>query len=105
MGIEELKDVWSGLQASFHPERARGIDAEVQMEIEEEGEYYLVIREQKLTAETGKAPNPRLTMKAKKEDLFAIFQGEMDPSAAFFQGKLHVKGDMGLALKLISLFK
>jgi putative sterol carrier protein len=105
MAIDDLKNVWDGLQESFHPERAKGIDAEIQMEIEGEGEYYLVIREQKLSAETGKAPNPRLTLKAKQEDLVAIFEGKLDPSTAFFQGRLNVKGDMSLALKLVSFFK
>lgn len=105
MDIEELKNVWAGLQGSFHSERAKGIDAEIQMEVEDEGEYYLVIREQKLTAETGKAPNPRLSLKAKKEDLVAIFEGKLDPSTAFFQGRLNIKGDMSLALQLISFFK
>lgn len=105
MGIEELKNVWTGLQETFHPERAKGIDAEIQMELEGEGEYYLVIRQQKLTAETGKAPNPRLTLKATKADLIAIFQGKLDPSTAFFQGKLNIKGDMSLALQLIGFFK
>jgi putative sterol carrier protein len=105
MGVEELKNVWAGLQSSFHPERTQGIDAEIQMEIEGEGEYYLVIRDQKLSAETGKAPKPRLTLKAKKEDLAAIFEGKLDPSTAFFQGRLNIKGDMSLALQLISFFK
>jgi len=105
MGIEELKGVWTGLQGSFHPERAKGIDAEIQLELEGEGAYYLVIRDQKVSAETGTAPNPRLTLKAKKADLVAIFEGKLDPSTAFFQGKLNIKGDMNLALQLISFFK
>jgi putative sterol carrier protein len=105
MGIEDLRNIWTGLQASFHPERANGIDAEIQMELEGEGDYYLVIRDQKLTAETGKAPNPRLTLKAKKTDLLDIFQGKLDPGTAFFQGKLNIKGDLNLAYKLIGFFK
>jgi putative sterol carrier protein len=34
------------------------------------------------------------------EDLKAIVEGELDPTAAFMQGKLTVDGDMGVAMKL-----
>lgn len=34
------------------------------------------------------------------EDLKAIVDGELDPTAAFMQGKLTVDGDMGVAMKL-----
>jgi putative sterol carrier protein len=31
--------------------------------------------------------------------------GKLDGTAAFMQGKLKIKGDMGLAIKMQSLFK
>ncbi|MGB0854463.1 MAG: SCP2 sterol-binding domain-containing protein [Pikeienuella sp.] len=34
------------------------------------------------------------------EDLKSIIEGELDPTAAFMQGKLTVDGDMGVAMKL-----
>ena len=34
------------------------------------------------------------------EDLKSIVEGELDPTAAFMQGKLTVDGDMGVAMKL-----
>ena len=105
MASEDIQDVWARLKASFHPERVTGIDAEIQLEVEGEGDYYLVIRHQQLTAESGKAPNPRLKLKANRADLNAILQGKLDPGSAFFQGKLAIQGDMGLALQLVSFFK
>ena len=40
---------------------------------------------------------------AKADDWVAIASGKMNPTAAFMQGKLKVKGDMSLAMKLQGL--
>ena len=39
----------------------------------------------------------------KAEDWVALASGKMNPTMAFMQGKIKVKGDMSLALKLQSL--
>ena len=39
----------------------------------------------------------------KSEDWVAIASGKMNPTSAFMQGKIKVKGDMSLAMKLQSL--
>jgi putative sterol carrier protein len=38
-------------------------------------------------------------------DYVKISLGQLDGTAAFMQGKLKIKGDMGLAIKMASLFK
>ena len=38
-------------------------------------------------------------------DWVKIMTGQLDGTAAFMQGKLKIKGDMGLAIKMPSLFK
>ncbi len=44
-----------------------------------------------------------VTLTASTETFQAILADELDPTAAFMQGKLAVDGDMGLAMKLAAV--
>jgi putative sterol carrier protein len=105
MNTDDIQQVFEGLNATFVPERAKGMNVIIQIEVIGEGDYNLSIRDQKLSLKTGKVPGARLTLRATSGDLEAIFQRKLDPTAAFFQGKLTVQGDMGLAMRLPGLFK
>lgn len=104
MNDDQLAGILEGLNKAFIPERAKGIDAVIQIEITGEGAYVLTIREQSIRLAEGKVAGARLTLKANRADLMAIFQRKLDPTAAFFQGRLTVQGDMGLAMQLPGLF-
>ncbi len=59
-------------------------------------------------AESGKgdpSEAPNLTLLADAHDWVKIMSGQQDATAAFMQGKLKIKGDMGLAIKMQSLFR
>ena len=44
-----------------------------------------------------------VTMTADVETFQAIFEGEMNPTAAFMGGKLTIDGDMGMAMQLANV--
>jgi putative sterol carrier protein len=106
MDSEEKKLLFGKLQDAFQSERASGVQAVIQVHLEGlEGEdYALQIADQKISVNQGLVENPRLTLFANENDFRKIFSGELDPIAAFFQGRIQVKGDMGFAMKLSGLF-
>ena len=44
-----------------------------------------------------------VTISATDEDLLKLLKGQLNPQQAFFQGKLKIAGNMGLAMKLKEL--
>ena len=100
----DFQKVVDSLNQSFKPERAKGLNAVIQVEVIGSGDFILTIQDQKLEFTSGKAADPRLTLRASSADLEAIFTRKLDPTTAFFQGKLVVQGDMGLAMQLPGLF-
>jgi putative sterol carrier protein len=46
-----------------------------------------------------------VTMTLNRADFIKMFAGQMNPTSAFMTGRLKIKGDLGLAMKLEKLLK
>lgn len=92
---------------AFQPENAAGIDATIQFHVSgvESGDWNVSIRDQKLSVAPGVLPTPSLTLAADMQDILSLVSGKLDPMKAFMQGKVQVKGDIRLAMRLMSVFK
>jgi putative sterol carrier protein len=92
---------------SFQPENAAGIDAQVQFHISgnQGGDWVATIRDQKLSVEPGTTTSPNLVLSANTQDIMNLMTGKLSVMKAFMQGKVQVKGDMSLAMRLMSVFK
>jgi putative sterol carrier protein len=90
------------------PEKAGATKATIQFDLsgEHSGKWWVKIADGKAESGKGDAPeNANLTLIADSADFVKIMTGQMDGMSAFMSRKLQVKGDMGLAVKLQSLFK
>ncbi len=92
---------------AFQPDKAAGVNAKIQFYItgNQGGDWVATIQNQKLTVDPGTVQNPNLTLAADTVDIFNLVNGKLNPMQAYMQGKVQVKGDMGLAMRLAGLFK
>lgn len=103
----EKNQITQILMQAFQPEKAMGMKAVIQVELNGNngGIYYLRIENGRLEGGEGKVEKPHLTLISDAQTLMDLLQKKSDPMNAYFQGRLQVKGDMGLAMKLIQVFK
>jgi putative sterol carrier protein len=103
----QAKQLIDQLVANFPPEKAAGLDAEIQVTLTGEGggDWIMKIADGKITGAEGKASAPRLTVTTSLADIVAITEGKLDAMAAFMQGKVKLDGDVGLAMRMVSLFQ
>ncbi len=90
------------------PEKAGSTKATIVFDLsgENAGKWWVKIHEGKAESGKGEPPDtPSLTLQADSGDWVKIMTGAMDGTSAFMQGKLKIKGDMGLAIKMQTLFK
>jgi putative sterol carrier protein len=68
-------------------------------------QYHCTIANETIDVQFGKHEKPNITISMKEGDYLDMINGKLNGQMAFMTGKLKIAGDMGLALKLQSLFK
>ena len=70
-----------------------------------EGQVYTRIVDGDIEVVAGEAPQSDIVLTATAADWNSILHGELSGQMAFLTGKLKIRGDMGLAMKLQSVFR
>jgi hypothetical protein len=104
--IDALVDHFAG---AFRPEAAGDLDAVIHIKLwDRPGGGYdhreLIIRDGACTPSSTPSEDPRLTLKVRPVDLRDIVTGAAGPKRLAFKGRLRVLGDLGLGMRLTSLF-
>jgi len=86
----------------FKPEKAKGIEVTVQINLtgNSPNDWVIIIREQKIQISQGIVAEPTLTLKTSEKDFLELVNGKMGVERAFFSGKINFEGDITVALKL-----
>ncbi|MCW2927293.1 MAG: Sterol-binding domain protein [Thermoleophilia bacterium] len=103
---QTVASVMQEMQGRFKSDKAVGMNESFQFDITGEGggQWNAVIADGDATFNEGTLDSPSVTITAAADDWIRIVNGQLNPQMAFMTGKIKVKGNIGLATKLGSLF-
>jgi putative sterol carrier protein len=88
-----------------NPGKVAGMNGIFQFDLSGEngGVWHVTLADGEGHVAAGPAETPGVTIAMAADDFVALTEGKLDGTMAFMSGKLKVKGDMGLAMKLQTL--
>lgn len=92
------------LPGRFDPEKAKGIEATVQMDITgtNGGTWTITMKDQKMAVTEGPHPSPNMLVRVADGDFINIVNGKMSGVEALMAGRLEFKGSIGAGMKLLN---
>ena len=99
-----------GMALRFNPDEAKYLNATIQFKVspstslETGGDYYLSIADGKCEFSTGTTPDPTLAISTPADVWLRIARKELNGAFALMTGKYKARGQIGLLLKMDSLF-
>ena len=99
-------ELFAAMPSNFNASVAGDLDATIQFDLtgDDGGLWAVAIADGVCKVNEGTASSPDLTLTMAADDFMAMNRGELNPMNAFMAGKIKLQGDMGLAMKIQSLF-
>ena len=98
-----VREFFEGLEQRANAEKTAGMNNSYLFDIEGAGQWVVAVKDGAVEVSEG-AGEADTTIATSEESFLAISRGELNPTSAYMTGKLKIKGDMGLAMKLGSMF-
>ncbi len=107
VGPSSCKESFAMMPSRFRKEAAKGLNCVYQFDLSGEGggKWHVVIKEDKCEVKEGAHPSPNTTITMSAQDYLDMVNGKLNGQVAFMSGRLRIGGDMGLALRMQSLFQ
>jgi putative sterol carrier protein len=101
-----VAQVFEIMPERFNAAAAAGVDATYQFDLtgDDGGTYNVKIKDQACEVSEGAAESANITITMAASDYLDMINGKLNPQMAFMGGKLKIKGDMSLALKMQQIF-
>ena len=101
------EEIFKEMPKNINPDAAKGMNATIQFNLSGDngGQWYTTIKDGKAEVNKGTASSPNMTLSMSAGDYVDMILGKLNGQMAFMSGKLKISGDMGLAMKMQSLFK
>lgn len=99
--MADVNQIFTEIESAIKedPSRTKGVEAVYQFNLDN-GIHQIVFNgEQSYTAD-GEQETPDCTLTMSTDDFKKMVDGELNGTQAFMTGRLKIKGEMGLALKL-----
>lgn len=106
--MASLNDLVSKLRSkmdSVDPSKIKGMNAVYQFDLSGDngGVFHVKVADGSAVLEEAAHDSPNITISMAADDFDALLDGKLNATSAFMAGKLKVKGDMSLAMKLQGL--
>ncbi len=104
--MSEVAAFFDQVPEKVNKDKIQGMDCIYQFDITGDGggQWYIVIANGDAIVHEGTSENPSITITMEASNFINLLQGKLNGQMAFMTGKLKIKGDMALALKLQSVF-
>ncbi len=101
------KEIFEKIHKSLakDPSRTGGLEAVYQFNLtgDDAGVYQIVLKPDGVSVVEGESAPANCTLQLSSADFKDMVQGKLNGTIAFMSGKLHVQGDLGLAMRLESV--
>jgi putative sterol carrier protein len=101
------KEAFDQMPSAFNKEAAKGLDAVYQFDLSGDtgGKWYVTIKNETCDVKEGTHASPNITISMVAQDYLDMVSGKANGQMLFMSGKLRIAGDLGLALRMQSLFQ
>lgn len=102
-----VREIFNLMPAQLNTDTAKGMNSVIQFNLTGDGggEWNVAIADGACQVSEGAHGAPNMTMTMAASDYVDMITGKLNGQMAFMSGKLKIAGDMGLAMKMQSLFK
>ena len=102
-----VREIFRLMPEQLNTDTSKGMTSVIQFHLTGDGggEWFVSINDATCNVSEGTHEAPNMTMTMSASDYVDMITGKLNGQMAFMSGKLKIAGDMGLAMKMQSLFK